>query len=121
QVLADPKVPVDIVKDYAIGPRWVLSCAALAALAKREDRDEVLSDVLDYFDNITPWAIYFALAYFVHCNPRPAVGAPPRSAKEWWRDNIFLAPFFRDHFIERESLGDTPAFDWGVTSATAAQ
>jgi ATP-dependent Clp protease ATP-binding subunit ClpC len=121
QVLADPRVPVDIVKDYAIGPRWVLSCAALAALAKREDRDEVLSDVLDYFDNITPWAIYFALAYFVHCNPRPAVGAPLRYAKEWWRDNIFLAPFFRDHFVERESLGDAATFDYGVNSATAAQ
>ena len=91
QLLTQPEVPIDVVEDYALGPRWVLSCAALAALAKRPDRDEVVSHVLDYFDNITPWAIYFALAYFLACNPRPAVGAPLRHAKDWWRDNIFIA------------------------------
>jgi len=121
QLLANPQVPVDAVKDYALGPRWVLSCAALAALAKREDRNEALSQILDYFDNITPWGIYFALAYFLACNPRPAVGAPLAYAKDWWRDNIFIAPMFRDHFAERERLGDAATFDYGVNSATAAQ
>ncbi len=121
ELLAKPEVPIDTVKDYALGPRWVLSCAALAALAKRDDRDEVLDQILDYFDNITPWGIYFALAYFLSCNPRPAVGAPLRHAKDWWRDNIFIAPFFRDHFAERERRGDAPTFDYGVNSATAAQ
>jgi ATP-dependent Clp protease ATP-binding subunit ClpC len=121
QLLANPKVPVDTVKDYALGPRWVLSCAALAALAKREDRNEALTQILDYFDNITPWGIYFALAYFVSCNPRPAVGAPLAHAKDWWRDNIFIAPMFRDHFAERERLGDAPAFDARVKNAPAAQ
>ena len=32
QLLARPEVPIDVVEEYAIGPRWVLSCAALAAL-----------------------------------------------------------------------------------------
>ena len=121
QLLTQREVPIDVVEEYAIGPRWVLSCAALAALAKRIDGDEVVSHILDYFDNITPWAIYFALAYFLACDPRPAVGAPLRHAKEWWRDNIFIAPMFRDHFAERERFGDSPTFDYGVGSATAAQ
>jgi ATP-dependent Clp protease ATP-binding subunit ClpC len=121
QLLANPEVPVDTVKDYALGPRWVLSCAALAALAKRDDRDEVLGQILAYFDNITPWGIYFALAYFLSCNPRPAVGAPLAHAKDWWRDNIFIAPLFRDHFAERERLGDAPVFDTSVKNASAAQ
>jgi ATP-dependent Clp protease ATP-binding subunit ClpC len=121
QLFTRPEVPIDVVEEYAIGPRWVLSCAALAALAKRNDRDEVVSHILDYFDNITPWAIYFALAYFLACNARPAVGAPLRHAKDWWRDNIFIAPMFRDHLAERERFGDPPTFDYGVGSATAAQ
>jgi ATP-dependent Clp protease ATP-binding subunit ClpC len=121
QLLANPEVPIGTVKDYALGPRWVLSCAALAALAKRVDRNEVLSQILAYFDNITPWGIHFALAYFLACNPRPAVGAPLAHAKEWWRDNIFIAPLFRDHFAERERLGDPPVFDASVNNASAAQ
>ena len=121
ELLARPEVSIDTVEEYAIGPRWVLSCAALAALARRDDRNEVLSQILAYFDNITPWGIHFALAYFLACNPRPAVGAPLAQAKEWWRDNIFIAPMFRDHFAERERLGDPPVLDAGIEHASAAQ
>ena len=121
RLLANPEVALDVVRDYALGPRWLLSCAAFAALAQRPDRDQALGSVLAWFDNIVPWAMYFALAYFNTCIPRPAVGAPLMHAKEWWRENMFVPAMFHDHFEERERLRDPPVFEAAIRDAPPAQ
>src|SRR5437016_6035827 len=75
RALADPAVPLDVVLQYAHGANWGLSCTAFAALARRNDRSEALDQVVTQFDRVAPWAMYFALEYFLTAEPRPPVGA----------------------------------------------
>ena len=84
-VFEDLDIDLDTVVRYALGPDWGIACAALAALAKRPDGNDAVDQILIQFDKLGPWAIYFALAYFVAIVPRPPVGAPLVSAKDHWR------------------------------------
>jgi ATP-dependent Clp protease ATP-binding subunit ClpC len=114
RLLADENVPIAVVRDYAIGSNWFFSCAALAALFDRDDRDEALPLVGTYFDTLTPWAMHFALSAYTVADPRPPTGSPLLSAREWWRDNMFVITAFREHFEERSSLGDAAEFGPGL-------
>ena len=114
RLLADDAVPVTVVSEYAIGSNWFFSCAALAALCDRADRDEVLDDVMAFFDTLTPWGMHFALKMFLSANPRPPVGAPVAAMREWWRENTFVIAAFREHFDERSRLGDKAEFDSAI-------
>jgi len=109
-LLADDNVPLDTVRDYAIASTWFPSCAALAALYDRDDRDGAVDSVIAFFDTLTPWAMYFALKLFLAADPRPPVGAPLVAVREWWRDNMFVVTAFREHFDERSRLGDEALF-----------
>ena len=110
RALADPAVPLDVVLQYAHGANWGLSCTAFAALARRNDRSEALDQVVAQFDRVAPWAMYFALEYFLTAEPRPPVGAAVAGAKEWWRDNPILPLLVRDYFARRAELGDVAEF-----------
>ncbi len=109
-LLADHTVPLATVLQYALGANWALSCAGLAALSAREDREQAADQVSAHFDKLAPWAMYFAFEYFLQLQERPPVGVAAVGAKEWWRDNPFIAPMFRDYFVRREELGDHPDF-----------
>ncbi len=76
-------VPMKTVMQYALGANWALSCVALSGLAARVDRESVREQVVSGFDRLTPWAMHYALAYFLGCLTRPPVGAPYVNAKEW--------------------------------------
>src|SRR6185436_17608332 len=47
--LADTSVPVETVLQYAVGANWGLSCAALVALAQRDDGMDVADQVVENF------------------------------------------------------------------------
>ena len=118
RLLADPNVPVEAVRDYAVGPNWFYSCAALAALCDRDDGDEALDTVTAFFDNLTPWGLHFGLSYLAAAYPRPPVGVPLLSARDYWRDNMFVITAFREYLEERADLGDEPDFGAGLEAAT---
>ncbi len=109
-LLADPAVPLTIVRDYAVGSNWFYSCTGLAALRERADRDEALEPVLAYLDGMTPWGTHFALAYIAAAQPRPPIGAPLLAARAYWAENAFVATAFRDYFEARQAFGDAPEF-----------
>ena len=118
RLLADPSVPIEAVRDYAVGTNWFYSCAGLAALCDRDDRDEALDTVTAFFDNLTPWGLHFGLSYLAATNPRPPVGVPLLSARDYWRDNMFVITAFREYLDKRASLGDEPDFGAGLDAAT---
>lgn len=109
-LLQDAGVSIETVKQYALGDNFVLSCVGLAALSGRPERGEALGDVTASFEGLTPWAMYFALQYFLTVEPRPPVGAPMIGAQEWWCETTFIRSFFRDYLSQRERLGDAPDF-----------
>jgi ATP-dependent Clp protease ATP-binding subunit ClpC len=119
-LLEDPDVDSDTVMQYALGADWTLACAALAALAKRGDGTHALDRVLAQFDRLVPWAMYFALAYFVEIVPRPPVGAPVVGAKDWWPNMPVLPLFFRDYFVRRAAFGDAAEFGKALHSQGAS-
>jgi ATP-dependent Clp protease ATP-binding subunit ClpC len=119
-LLADPAVPLDVVMQYALGANWPLSCAALAGLAERKDNGPAVEQVVAQFDRLAPWAMYFALAYFLRVNPRPPAGACAVGAKDWWRDNPILTLIFRDYFDRRSALGDAATFGSALSLASAS-
>ncbi len=121
RLLQDAQVPLDIVTQYVFGANWVLSCVALAALAGRPDGAQAAGQVAGSFDSLVPWAMYYALEYFLVVDPRPPVGAPVVGAKDWWRENIVIPSLFRDHFLQRERLGDAPEFGPALEQAPPGQ
>ena len=72
------------------------------------------------FDRVAPWAMYFALEYFLTAEPRPPVGAAVAGAKEWWRDNPILPLLVRDYFARRAELGDVAEFGSALDEPFAA-
>ena len=118
RLLADPNVPIEAVRDYAVGTNWFYSCAGLAALCDRDDRDEALDTVTAFFDNLTPWGLHFGLSYLAAASPRPPVGVPLLSARDYWRDNMFVITAFREYLDTRAGLGDAPDFGAGLAAAT---
>ena len=109
-LLVDLAVPVETVQQYATGANWGLSCAALVALAQRDDGGEIAGEIADQFGQLRPWAMYFALDYLAETDPRPAAGAPAVAAKEWWSNNFLIPTAFRDYFTRRQRLGDSAVF-----------
>ncbi len=118
-LLADEDVDLDTVVRYATG-EWALACAALAALARRTDGSDAVDRILIQFDRLTPWAMHFALAYFVVIEPRPPVGAPLVSAKDRWCDMPVLVQLFRDYLAQRAKLGDAAEFGGALYSQAAS-
>ena len=119
RLMQDASVPLETVTQYVLGGNWILSSAALAALPGRPDGREALGEVSAYFDSLAPWAMHYALKYYLALEPRPPVGAPLVAAKEWWRDNVVIPSLFRDYLTQRERLGDAPDFGPGLASAPA--
>jgi ATP-dependent Clp protease ATP-binding subunit ClpC len=113
-------IELDTVVRYALGPDWGIACAALAALAARNDGNDAVDRILIQFDKLVPWAVYFALAYFVAIVPRPPVGAPLVSAKDHWRNMPVLSQLFRDYFVQRAKLGDAAEFGGALYSQAAS-
>ena len=113
-------VPLKTVMQYVLGANWGLSCAALAGLADRIDRDLAGEQVVSGFDRLTPWAMHYALAYFLSCWRRPPVGAPYVNAKEWWKDNTFIRLDAQEYFDESERLGDEPSFGRALDAVPAS-
>ena len=74
-----------------------------------------------FFDTLTPWAMTFALKFFTVAEPRPPVGAPLLSAREYWRDNMFAITALREYLDERSRLGDDPAFGPALEGTTPEQ
>jgi ATP-dependent Clp protease ATP-binding subunit ClpC len=120
RLLADPSVPLGIVMEYVRGANWALSCVALAALEQRADRGQVLAQTIAHFDQLAPWAMYFALAYFLGVDPAPPVGAPVVAAKDWWRDNPVVVLIFQDYFARCAERGDTAEFGPALHAPTAS-
>jgi ATP-dependent Clp protease ATP-binding subunit ClpC len=119
-LLANPAVSVDVVMQYALGGNWVLSCAALAALARRNDSEPAAEQIVAHFDRLAVWAMYFALAYFVRLSARPPVGAPAVVAKDWWRDNPVLIMIFREYLERSAACGDAAAFGPALHTSSAS-
>ena len=118
-LLVPDTVPLDTVLQYALGVNWGLGCVALAALQRRQDGQQAMSQVVAHFDKLYPWPMHFALDYVAAATePRPAVGAPVAAAKEWWCENPVILMLFRDYFEQRRKAGDAPVF--GVTVPTMA-
>jgi ATP-dependent Clp protease ATP-binding subunit ClpC len=120
ELLADMAVPPATVMQYALGANWALACAGLAALARRSDGQEAVDQVVGQFDKLSPWAMFFALCFFIEVGQRPPVGAPAVGAKEWWPNNPVLTLFFRDYFERRAKLGDSADFGNALQSQSAS-
>lgn len=120
KLLASPSAPLDTVLQYARGVNWALQCVALAALKDRPDGAQAVEEIVAHFDKLNPWAMHFALEFFVAVNPRPAVGAPAVGAKEWWGENLIIPIIFREYLVQRARLGDTASFGTALHSSAAS-
>ncbi|MGO9460692.1 MAG: AAA family ATPase [Rhodomicrobium sp.] len=119
-LLSSDTVPLKTVLQFVLGTNWGLSCAGLAALAERPDRADARQQVLSGFDSLAPWAMHYALTYFLTLNERPAPGAPFVNAKEWWRDNSIVAMAAQEYFDECELSGDRPTFGGALDAVPPA-
>lgn len=119
-LLGGEAVPLKTVLQYALGVNWGLSCAALAALAGRRDSADAQQQVLAAFDRLAPWAMHYALAYFLTLPERPPPGAAFVNAKDWWRDNPVVTMLAKEYLEEAEALGDAPSFGSALDQAPAA-
>ena len=114
-------VPLKTVMQYVLGANWGLSCAALSGLAGRADRESAAEPVVSGFDRLAPWAMHYALAYFLGLSTRPPVGAPYVNAKEWWKDNPFIQLDAQEYFDASERLGDEPSFGHALDTVPASK
>jgi ATP-dependent Clp protease ATP-binding subunit ClpC len=119
-LLKSGDAPLKTVLQYALGTNWSLSCVALAALAERPDGADALDKVLAAFDRLPPWAMHYALTYFLSLPQRLPLGAPFANAKEWWRDNPVLCMVAQDYFDEAELRGGVPSFGDALGSVPVA-
>lgn len=106
----DPSVTPTTLREYVFGDSWTLSSAALAALAARDDRNELADAVSRDFRLLRPWALHYGLNYLLSLDPRPAVGLPLACAQAWWAQNAVIPGLFRDYMEERSSSGDPAGF-----------
>lgn len=97
-LLADPDTPIEIVEQYALGANFGLSMAALTALAERSDGGNAMRPLIAQFENLAPWAMYFAFRYLESQDERPRPGDLVIGARDWWRDNNLMPQLFRDYF-----------------------
>ncbi len=109
-LLSKSDVSFDLLRQYATGASWTLSCAALHVLRDRPERDQLCQTVIAQLRQMRPWTIYFALRYIASLQSRPAVGVPVAEALSWWQNNIIIPDAFREYFEARKALGDSPTF-----------
>ncbi len=119
-LLKSKSVPQKTVLQYALGTNWALSCVALAALAERDDGAEALRPVLAAFDRLAPWAMHYALNYFLSLAEPPALGAPFLNPKDWWRDNAVVTMVAQDYLDEAGLSGGSPTFGSALSGLPAA-
>jgi ATP-dependent Clp protease ATP-binding subunit ClpC len=110
RLLALPSTPLATVMQYVEGNSWSLSCAALAALKGRSDRNQAADKVLKQCEHYSAWAMFFALEVLFDVEPRIPAGAPLASAQEWWVDNRWMPNILRDYLVRCEARGDEMAF-----------
>jgi ATP-dependent Clp protease ATP-binding subunit ClpC len=103
-------VPLAMLRQYAFGANWPLSCAALEALTHHAERDVLLNTMLAQLGNLRPWPFFFALRYIASLSPRPPVGMPAIGAQTWWAGHLIIPDLFREYFDHRQELGDQPGF-----------
>lgn len=111
-----PEVPLETLRQYACGGNWPLACAAFAALKSRPDKGTLLQGILPQIGKLRPWTLYFVLSYVASLEARPALGTILVMAPAWWAENLIIPSLFRDHFAEREKLGDQPDFGGSLQS-----
>ncbi len=119
-LLSSPSVPLPTILQYVEGNRWGLSCAALAALRSRPDRDAAVDRVLSQCAHYYPWPMHFALELLFDAQPRTPVGAPLLRAKEWWIDNRWMPNVIREYFERCAARGDPPAFGPSLKTQSAS-
>jgi ATP-dependent Clp protease ATP-binding subunit ClpC len=119
-LLKDDAVPLKTVLQYALGMNWGLSCAGLAALAGRADRASAQDQVLAAFDRLVPWAMHYALNYFLSLESPPPPGAPFVNAKDWWPGNAVVTMAAREYFYDADALGEVPSFGATLDKVPAA-
>lgn len=113
-LLCAEDVPLKTVMQYALGTSWSLSCLGLSALSRRQDGSAATDQVLTAFDRLAPWAMSYALSYFLSLQIRPPLGAPFVNAKEWWRDNAVIQIAAQEYCDEAEAFGDLPTFGYAL-------
>jgi ATP-dependent Clp protease ATP-binding subunit ClpC len=109
-LLADASVPADVVLEYALGANWAMSCAAMAALASRHDREDALGRIVSHWDRVGPWSLHFALALIESAPVRPPLGALMLRLPEHAASHGLVPAMYDAHFRRREALGDTATF-----------
>lgn len=119
-LFADAGVALEIVRDYALGANWTMSCAALQALGQRADGQQVAQEVVSFFGRLRPWAMHYALEYLSSLKQRPLPGGPAASADHWWQENLIIPGLFRSYFTKVEKLGDKPKFGAAATASYAS-
>jgi ATP-dependent Clp protease ATP-binding subunit ClpC len=119
-LLSGSDVALKTVTQYALGTSWSLSCVGLAALTRRSDGIAAKDQVLSGFDRLAPWAMSYALTYFLSLPDRPPLGVPFVNAKEWWRDNQVVLLAAQEYFDEAELLNDTPSFGGALEKVAAS-
>jgi ATP-dependent Clp protease ATP-binding subunit ClpC len=119
-LLANEAVSLKTVMQYVFGTNWALSCATLAGIEARPDGAEVKDQVATGFDRLTPWAMHYALNYFLKLPSRPPLGAPFVNAKEWWHGNAVVTMAAREYFEEVDSLGEIPSFGAALDAVPSA-
>jgi ATP-dependent Clp protease ATP-binding subunit ClpC len=110
-LLADPKIPLESVLDYAFGQNWALSCAAFVALKERPDGRTAASRVPPRFNSLSVWQMTFALKFLASVEPKLPAGAPLIGYRDWWSENTLLRHVLADHFA---ALGDDDPADPGA-------
>jgi ATP-dependent Clp protease ATP-binding subunit ClpC len=117
RLLALPDVPLATVLQFVEGNSWSLSCAALAALRNRPERNKIIEQVLKQCADFSAWPMYFALDFFFHAEPRLPVGAPFAYAKDWWADNRWMQILCRDYLARCAERSDSVRFGDSLRSA----
>ncbi|HTM30393.1 MAG TPA: AAA family ATPase [Vicinamibacterales bacterium] len=109
-VLASSNQPITLATELVVGANWMLSAAALAALAERSDRQGAASFVARQFRHLRPWPIFYAARYFLTLEERPATGALIVGAPEYWAEHPLVPMMLAEHLSARTALGDEPSF-----------
>jgi ATP-dependent Clp protease ATP-binding subunit ClpC len=109
-ILADPGCDLELVRHYAAGRLWTLSCAAFEALRRRPDRQRLADLGLSQLRTHSPGALHYVLRFLNTLDPRPPSGDPVTIADRWWAHHAMLIETFREYFEERSKLGDPPQF-----------
>jgi ATP-dependent Clp protease ATP-binding subunit ClpC len=120
RLLSLKDVPLATVMQYVEGNSWSLSSAALAALRKRPDGNEVTERVVAQCEHFSPWAMYFALDLLFEAEPLVAAGAPLVRARDWWHDNRWMPNIFRDYLARCAARGDNMTFGNSLTAWRAS-